>query len=79
MASINVGTLRGRADELVEMLERRSADVCCVQEVRWRGASVRFVEGRRARYKHFWIGSSTGYGGVCMYVCRFMSFITTII
>ena len=53
MASINVGTLRGRAGEVVEMLERRSVDVCCVQKVRWRGASVRFVEGRRARYKLF--------------------------
>ena len=42
MASINVGTLRGRAGDVVEMLERRSVDVCCVQEVRWRGASVRF-------------------------------------
>ena len=62
MASINVGTLRGRAYEVVEMLERRSVDVCCVQEVRWRGASVRFVEGRRARYKLFWIGNSNGYG-----------------
>ena len=49
MAGINVGTLRGRAGEVVEMLERRSVDVCCVQEVRWRGASVRFVEGRRAK------------------------------
>ena len=34
MASINVGTLRGRADEVVEMLERRSVDVCYVQEIR---------------------------------------------
>ena len=34
MASINVGTLRGRAGEVVKMLERRSVDVCCVQEVR---------------------------------------------
>ena len=70
MASINVGTLRGRAGEVVEMLERRSVDVCCVQEVRWRGASVRFVEGRRARYKLFWIGNSTGYGGVGIFIAE---------
>ena len=37
-----------------------------MKEVRWRGASVRFVEGRRARYKLFWIGNITGYGGVLM-------------
>ena len=70
MASINVGTLRGRAGEIVEMLERRSVDVCCVQEVRWRGASVRSVVGRRARYKLFWIGNSTGYGGVGIFIAQ---------
>ena len=52
------------------MLERRSVDVCCVQEVRWRGASVRFVEGRRARYKLFWIGNSTGYGRVGIFIAE---------
>ena len=70
MASINVCTLRGRAGEVVEMLERRSVDVCPVQEVRWRGASVRFVEGRSARYKLFWIGNSTGYGGVGIFIAE---------
>ncbi|XP_057306907.1 uncharacterized protein LOC130645064 [Hydractinia symbiolongicarpus] len=70
MASVNVGTLRGRAGEVVEMLERRSVDMCCVQEVRWRGASVRFVKGRRARYKLFWIGTSDGYGGVGIFVAE---------
>ena len=52
------------------MLERRSVDVCCVQEVRWRGASVRIVEGRRARYKLFWIGNSTGYWGVGIFIAE---------
>ena len=69
MASINVGTLRGRAGEVVEMLERRSV-VCCVQEVRCRGAPVRFVEGRRAKYKLFGIGNSTGYGGVGIFIAE---------
>ena len=59
--------IKGRVDEVVEMLERRPVDVCCVQEVRWRGASVRFVEGRRAKYKLFWIGNSTGYGSRYIY------------
>ena len=29
---LNVGTLRGRSGEIVEMLERRNLDVCCAQE-----------------------------------------------
>ena len=31
----NVGTLRGRTGEIVETLNRRKIDICCVQEVRW--------------------------------------------
>ena len=38
----NVGTLRDRAGE-IETLNRRKIDICCVQEVRWRGASTRTV------------------------------------
>ena len=39
-------------------------DVCCVQEVRWRGASARFITGKERRYKFFWVGNSVGVGGV---------------
>ena len=46
------------------------ASMDCVQEVRWKRASVRFVEGRRARYKLFWIGNSTGYGGVGIFIAE---------
>ena len=63
-ATINVGTMKGRSGEIVEMLERRRVDVCCVQEVRWRGASARFITGKERRYKFFWVGNSVGVGGV---------------
>ena len=32
IATINVGTIRGRSAEIVEMLFRRNVDICCVQE-----------------------------------------------
>ena len=35
--SWNVGSFRGRGTEVCEELRRRKVDVCCVQEVRWRG------------------------------------------
>ena len=63
-ATINVGTMKGRSGEIVEMLERRRVDVCCVQEVRWRGASARIITGREHWYKFFWVGNSDGVGGV---------------
>ena len=49
LASVNVGTLRGRSGEILGMLERRDIDICCVQEVRWR-----IIEGKTASYKLFW-------------------------
>ena len=56
VASLNVGTLHGRAGEIAETLSRRRVDVCCVQETRWRGGAARMVTGINDRYKLFWIG-----------------------
>ena len=35
IGTVNVGTMSGRASEVVEMLTRRKVDVCCLQETRW--------------------------------------------
>ena len=64
VASWNVGSMRRRGGELVEGLDRRRVDVCCVQEHRWRGESARMITGRDSRYKFYWIGNQTGIGGV---------------
>lgn len=70
LGSLNVGTMRGRTGEIVETLTRRKVDVCCVQEVRWRGASARLITGKDSEYKMFWIGKNTGLGGVGLLVAR---------
>ena len=64
IATLNVGTMRGRSSEVVETISRRGIDLCCVQEVRWRGASARFITGKNDRYKFFWVGNNAGTGGV---------------
>lgn len=64
IASLNVGTLRSRSSEVVETVSRRGIDLCCIQEVRWRGASARMVEGKDTRYKVFWVGNNGGTAGV---------------
>ena len=54
IASWNVGTLRGRSNEIVDTLYRRNVDICCVQEVRWRGAGTRIVSnGKGSQNKFF--------------------------
>lgn len=40
------------------MLEHRSVNMCCDQEGRWKGDSVRFAEGREAGDNLFWIHCS---------------------
>ena len=63
-SSWNIGTMRGRSSEIVETITRRNIDLCCVQEVRWRGASARHIIGKDSRYKFFWVGNNQGTSGV---------------
>ena len=64
VATVNVGTLRGRASEVVETISRRNIDICCLQEVRWRGAGTRLITGKDTQYKLFWVGNKEGSSGV---------------
>ena len=34
---LNLGSLSGMGGEICEELRKRMFDVCCLQEVRWRG------------------------------------------
>ena len=66
----NVGTMRGRSGEVVDMAARRRLDFCCLQETRWRGGSARVMGGEGARYKFFWSGSEKGVSGVGVLVAE---------
>ena len=70
VASLNVGTMRGRASEVVETLERRRIDICASQETRWKGGSARMIPGKDHRYKFLWTGDDTGFGGVGILVAE---------
>ena len=64
--TVNVETISGRANDIVEMLTRRKVDICCLQETRWRGGSARLIKGKNTIYKFFWCGDQSGFGGVGM-------------
>ena len=57
VATVNIRTLRGRASKVVETVSRRNINICCLQEVRWRGAVTRTITGKDTQYKLFWIGN----------------------
>ena len=60
----NLGTICGRGTEVCEELRKRKVDVCCVQEVRWRGQGTRFLGVKNRRYKLWWSGNDSGMNGV---------------
>ena len=41
MGSLNVGTMEGKALEVVEMMKRRQMEVLCVQATKWKGDRAR--------------------------------------
>ena len=51
LGSFNVATMRSCEGEVVETLTKRRFDVCCIQEVRWRGASARLITGKNSEYQ----------------------------
>ena len=50
--------------EVCEEVRKRKVDVCCIQEVRWKGQGTRFVGTLGRRYKLWWSGNDAGFGGV---------------
>ena len=60
----NVDSMSGRGTEVCEELRKRRVNVCCLQEMRWRGRRARFMGVKGRRYKLWWSGYSDGMGGV---------------
>ena len=57
-------SLRKENRSVCEELRKRRVDVCCMQEVRWKGQGARFVNTAGRRYKLWWSGSDARFGGV---------------
>ena len=60
----NIGSMSGRGTEVCEELRKRRVDVCCLQEVRWRGQGARFMGVKGGRYKLWLSGNSDDMRGV---------------
>ena len=66
-----VGTMTVRSGEVLEVLVRRRMDICCVQEMRWKGSDARMVKGRQGqKYKFVWQGFPEGEYGVGVQFCE---------
>ena len=60
----NLGSLSGKGGEICEELRGRMIDVCCLQEVRWRGQGDKMLGMKGRRCKLWLSGKGDGVGGV---------------
>ena len=60
----NLVSLSGKGGEVCEELRKRMIDVCCLQEMRWRGQGARMLGMEGKRYKLWWSGKGIGGVGV---------------
>ena len=61
VGTLNVGTMTGKARELVDMMQRRKVDILCVQETRWKGSKARSLG---SGFKLFYYGVDGKRNGV---------------
>ena len=54
----------------MEALGERRIDIACVQEIRWRGSSCRYIGATGKRYKLFWMRSEAKTEGVGIFVAE---------
>ena len=60
----NVGSLSGNGGLVCEELRKRMIDVCCFQEVRWRGQGARMLGIKGMRYRMWWYGKGDEVDGL---------------
>ena len=64
MGTWNAGSMSGRGTVVCDGLRNRRMNVCCLQEVRWRGQGAPFMGVKDRRYKLQWSRNSDSTGGV---------------
>ena len=55
--TLNVGTMTGRGEEVVGIVERKKIDILCVQETRWMGQKAQETGNG---YKLYYVGEVSG-------------------
>jgi hypothetical protein len=64
LGSLNVGTLKGREVLVLEVMDRRQLDICCLQETRFAGEGAEIYKSKGGEYKLYWNGGANESGGV---------------
>ena len=62
LASLNVGSMTGRSGEIVQLMRKKSLQVLCVQETKWKGSHAREIGAGYKLYYHGEDGMKNGVG-----------------
>ena len=65
----DIGSMSGKWDEISETLKRRCVDICCLQEVRWRGHSAKMIGNG---FKFVWSEGCKAENGVGVIVANWL-------
>ena len=65
----NVGSMSGKWGEISETLKRHCVDICCFQEVRWKGQGVNMIGNG---FKFLWSGGCKAEIGVGVIVANWL-------
>ena len=52
LASLKVGSMTGRSGEIVQLMRKKSLQVLCVQETKWKGSHAREIGAGYKLYYH---------------------------
>ena len=62
LASLNVGSMTGRSGEIVQLMKKKSLQVLCVQETKWKGSKAKEIGVGYKLYYHGEDGTKNGVG-----------------
>ena len=67
IATLNVGSMTGRSGEIAQLMRKKSLQVLCVQETKWKGSKAREIG---AGYKLYYHGKDSKRNGIGIGICE---------
>ena len=70
IATLNIGSMNGRSGQIAQLMIKKSLQVLCVQETKWKRSKAREIG---AGYKLYYHGEDSKRNGIGIELCEEMS------
>ena len=67
IATLNFGSMTGRSGEIAQLMRKKSMQVLCVQETKWKGSKAREIGAGYKLYSH---GEDSKVNGIGIVLCE---------